>query len=396
MNVLLCPLSDPGYLYPAIPVGTELERRGHRVTLLVRRSSAQVAAEARIPALVAEDYGGRRALNVNRWLIEGPGQYHTILRAARDARPDVLVTSILCHGALFAAETLDLPVVVLGLLAHLGRYRARAENEPIEPSVREWRSRELSRHYERSRERVGLPAHGRARDDPMLGTATLLRGDPVLEYPGAVLPANVHHVGPCAWEPAADPAEVAAVTDHLDRVGKPVVYVHLGRVFGAAPPWPRLNAAFTGGPFQAIVEMGRSKDPEPAPEADLLVVRKPWMRPLIDRAGLVLSSGTSAPVLGALLRGRPHGVTPAGSEQPVLSGACVRAGVAGYVPNDPGPDPSAVLRSLWRDADMAERARSLGRTLSNADGAGRAAGIIESVAEGHGREGVVAYRSTGA
>ncbi len=34
MNVLLCPLNDPGYLYPALAVGRELRRRAHTVHVL--------------------------------------------------------------------------------------------------------------------------------------------------------------------------------------------------------------------------------------------------------------------------------------------------------------------------------------------------------------------------
>ena len=52
-----------------------------------------------------------------------------ILRAAALVRADALVTSVLCHGALLAAELLDLPVVVLGLAAHLWDYAAGGGEE---------------------------------------------------------------------------------------------------------------------------------------------------------------------------------------------------------------------------------------------------------------------------
>jgi UDP:flavonoid glycosyltransferase YjiC (YdhE family) len=378
VRVLLCPLSEPGYLYPVIALGRALDRRGAAVHALGTESAAGPLAEAGIAHLTAESYGAAASFTVGRWFRETAGQYTAIRRAARDVDADVLVTSVLCHGALLAAESLDLPVVVLGLTAHLWEYRANGDADRDDLALRAWRTNDMLRYYDKGREQAGLPARAAARRDfPLAGTALLLRGDPLLEHPGAVLPDRIQHVGPCSWEPAPDPGDLAEKLDHLDRVGKPVVYVHLGRIFQGTSPWPRLNAAFTGGPFQAVVELGRSERHEPDPRADLLVVREPWMGPLIDRAGFVLSNGTSAPVLQALLRGRALGVSPAGSEQPLLAAACVRAGVAVRVPNELHPDPVEVLRRAWDDHDLRARAGHLGRRLAAADGAAVAADVVE-------------------
>lgn len=100
---------------------------------------------------------------------------------------------------------------------------------------------------------------------------------------------------------------------------KPLAYVHLGRTFGGTSLWPRLNAAFTAGTHRGVVELGRSGAPEAAAGADLIVGRRPWMSPLVDRADLVLTNATSAPVLAALLHGKPLLVAPNGSEQQVLA-----------------------------------------------------------------------------
>jgi UDP:flavonoid glycosyltransferase YjiC (YdhE family) len=379
VRVLLCPQSDPGYLYPALAAGIELRRRGHPVHVLARWSAASTVAAAGLPLIPADRYGPPDAFDVKRWMLEGAAQYRAILRAVRDVPVDVLVTSVLCHGALLAAETLDLPVAVLGLTTHLGAYRYDG-GEPRSPVARAWRVGSMAGHYARARERAGLPERRITEsDDPLAGTVTLLRGDPELEYQGAVLPGRVRHVGPCLWEPTPDPDELAAVTAHLDRVGKPVVYVHLARIFDGPDPWPRLNATFTAGPFQAVVEQGRTTGPRPDRRADVLVVRKPWMGPLIDRAGLVATSATSAPVLGALVRGRPLAVSPTGSEQRLLAEACVRAGVAVRVPDAPEPDPAATMLAAWQHSEMRDRAGVLGARLAAADGARRAADAVEEI-----------------
>ncbi|MGW1518949.1 glycosyltransferase [Streptomyces sp. NPDC002287] len=381
MNILLCPLSDGGYLYPVIAAGRELGRRGHHVSVLGRSSAAPVAADAGLPFAAAEDFGGHQGFSATWWGPHGASQYRATVGAARACGADLLVTSVLCNGALLAAETLDVPVVVVGLAAHLWDYRSGGDDEPHLGRTRRSRTEGCLEVYTALREETGLAGRaGRWGDEPLLGDVLLLRGDPELEYPGARLPERVRHVGPLAWEPTPDPEEAAAVDDHLSRSGKPVVYVHLGRFFEGRTLWPRLNEAFTGGPFQAVVEQGRSTDPQPAPGADILTVRKRWMGPLVDRAGLVLSSGTSAPVLAALLRGRPLALSPNGSEQPLLTGACVRAGVALRFPNDRSVAASALLESAWRDEGLRARAGVLGSRLAATDSAARAADAVEQVA----------------
>jgi UDP:flavonoid glycosyltransferase YjiC (YdhE family) len=387
VKILMCPMSDRGYLFPAIAVGRELRLRHHDVQVLARSNAAAALRIAGLPMLPAEEFGGVGAFSVSHWMDNVPQQYTVVLRAARAVGADVLVTSVLCLGPLLVAEMLDLPVVVLGFATHIWNYAAGAEDEPQNPSGipagRAWITRELMRRLELARDQVGLAAHPTAVDDqPLLGTVTLLRGDPELEYPGAVLPARAHHVGPCAWEPPADPGWLGEILARLDEVGKPVVYVHLGRVFGGTSSWSRLNATFTAGPFQAVIEQGRSTDPRPAPEADILLIRTPWMGPLIDRARLVLTSGTSAPVLNALLRARPLGMSPNGSEQPILTEACLRAGVAVHIPEHTA-NPVADLHAIHDDPALHHRADYFARRLSATDGAARAAGFVESAVSRH-------------
>ncbi|MFG2332641.1 glycosyltransferase [Streptomyces sp. NPDC048604] len=381
MRILLCPLSDGGYLYPTLAAGRELRRRGHHVDVLGRAAAAPFAAEAGMPFAAAEDFGGRGAFSVARWGPGGAAQFRAVRRAAREARAELLVTSVLCNGALLAAEALDLPVVVVGLSVHLWDYAAGGAGEPQLGRSRENRTRESLALYADVREQAGLGARAaRWADGPLLGDALLLRGDPALEYLGAELPDRVRHVGPLAWEPTPDRGDVEAVRERLARCGKPVVYVHLGRFFGGASLWPLLNRAFTGGRFQAVVEQGRSTEPRPAAGADIVLVRRPWMGPFVDRADVVLTNGTSAPVLKALLHDRPLVVSPNGAEQPLLAGACLRAGVALHVPNSGSEDPQRLLEAAWRDEGLRARARVLGRRLTASDSAARAADVVEQVA----------------
>lgn len=379
MNILLCPLSDGGYLYPAIAIGRELHRRGHRIDVLGRARVAPLVAESGLPFVAAEDVGESAGFSAAVWGRTGMAQFRAVRRAAVQTRADVIVTSVLCPGALVAAEVLGLPVVVVGLATHIWDYAAGGWDEPL-GAIRHRRTREMAAALDTLREQAGLRGRGRPGDQtPLLGDAFLLRGVPGFEYPGTELPSRVQHIGPLAWEPAPDPDELDDLRRRLDRTGKPVVYVHLGRFFEGIDLWPALNAAFTGGPFQAVVERGRSRDPQPAHEADIVLVHRPWLGPLIDRAGMVLSSATSAPVLAALLRGRPLALAPNGAEQPYVAAACERAGVGVRIPRSVTPDAAERLVRIWRDEDMRGRARELGRALAAMDGAAQAVAAIEQV-----------------
>jgi UDP:flavonoid glycosyltransferase YjiC (YdhE family) len=363
VNVLLCPLSSPGYLYPAIAVGRRLHADGHAVSVLCEQSFVELVASAGLTAISAEALGGRHAFEPGRWFQLPAKQFRATLRACRAVSPDVLLTSVLCHGPLLAAEGLDLPIVVLGFAAHLWTYAAGGE--PPEITSRAWRERELLRQYRTARELAGLPTRP-AHPSALAGSGLFLRGDPVLEFPGALLPDGVRHAGPCAWEPPADPGELAAIDERLTRIGKPAIYVHLGRTFGGACLWPRLNELFTNGPYQAIVELGRSGPPNASPSADITAVRKPWMTPLIDRSNLVLTNATSSPVLAALRLGKPLIVAPNGSEQPLLADACLRAGVALRLPN-----PCAhhdILTAATTGPHIRERLSHLSSRLTTAAG----------------------------
>jgi UDP:flavonoid glycosyltransferase YjiC (YdhE family) len=390
VRVLLCPLSSPGYLYPATAVALELQRRSHDVALFTAGQAARAATAAGVAVLPAVTERDPHAFDVSRWFRVGESQYRVVRSAAQAVRPDVVVTSVLAPGALLAAEALGLPAVVIGLACHLWPHRTPAEGpeadaEASDTEDRRWRLAQTLKHHQDLRRRIGLPPHSRGDAVRHLrGRALLLRGHPRLEPKGAELPDGVRHIGPLWWEPPAGTAEQKArdaLDRRLDQAGKPVVYIHLGRTFGGESLWEWIDAAFTGTGHQAVVELGRTEPREPAPESDVLAIRRPAMAHLLRRAEAVVSNGTSAPVLGALLHSRPLLLRPNGGEQRLLSAACLRAGVA--VPLDisrpaaAGPGSAASLDALLADARLRCRARSFGAALAQTKSAALAAQEVE-------------------
>ena len=232
---------------------------GDQVTVLGRRSAGPVVAQAGLPFLPAERlHSGSSGFRVNRWFRDGDKQYRNVRDAAGQVGADVLLTSMLSFGALLAGESLDLPVVVLGLTCHLWAYQRPVEGQAVRER-RAWQTEQLVGHYRQLAQHLGLaPRRHRDPAAPLAGNRLLLQGDPLLEHPAAELPAGISHSGPCWWEPPAHRDELDEVDQALARRDLPSCYVHLGRAFGGESLWPRLNAAFTGGPLQAMVEPGRS------------------------------------------------------------------------------------------------------------------------------------------
>jgi UDP:flavonoid glycosyltransferase YjiC (YdhE family) len=85
-------------------------------------------------------------------------------------------------------------------------------------------------------------------------------------------------------------------------------------------------------------------------------------------------------VLCALRRRRPLVVAPAGSEQPLLAEACVRAGVALYCPTEI-PAAQAILTAAGDDPVLRRRVHGLGAVLSGTSGPRIAADTVCSAAK---------------
>ena len=383
MRVLICPYTDFGHLYPALDIGRELIRRAHTVAVLCLPAGEAATRAAGLDALPVTDFTDSTGagFSIAHWFTHGAAQFHAVRQAAREFGADAMVGSLLGLGALLAAEREDIPAVLVGYAAHITTYRRDSPPEPDEPAQRRGREIQLTRLYRQLRTEVGLPPQPTAdAARAMRGAGVLLRGHPDLEYPGSVLPDGVHHIGPCSWEPPARPETLHAIDQRLHRTGKRVVYVHLGRVFGGASLWPLINRLFTGGEFQAVVELGRSGDAHPSAGADVYPVRMPWMSPLLRRAELVLTSGTTAPVLAALAAGLPLLAAPAGAEQPLLAEACVRTGAARRIAQTPDQVSPTVLAEMTGDHAFARNSHLIASRLAAMNGPANAADLIEAAA----------------
>jgi MGT family glycosyltransferase len=244
-----------GHLYPVVPILDELAERGHeisirtlasQVALMQERGFAAAPISTAVEHLVHDDYKARTpqgSLKRGVAKFAERAQYEVAdLRAALDVEhPDVLLIDAMSWGASAAAAAWggpwaqwfpyplpvpsgDVPPFGPGLRpasGPLGRMRDRA----LRPLM-------LS-----SMEKVFLPSVNAARDSvgqtrfasigEMFTAAPLLlylTAEP-FEYPRSDWPASVKMVGPCCWDPPAEPPT------WLAGIERPIVLVSTSSEF---------------------------------------------------------------------------------------------------------------------------------------------------------------------
>ena len=244
-----------GHLYPLVPILDELASRGHdiairtlasQVALMQDRGFAAAPIATRVEALVHDDYEARTPQGslrrgVAKFAARAEHEVADLRAAIAAAHPDVVLVDAMSWGASAAAAawegpwaqwfpyplpvpSRDVPPFGPGLrpaAGPLGRLRDRA----LRPLV-------LS-----SMAKVFLPPVNAARDAvgelPLASITEMFTAAPLLlymtaepfEYPRSDWPASVRMVGPCCWDPPADPPSWLAGID------RPIVLVSTSSEF---------------------------------------------------------------------------------------------------------------------------------------------------------------------
>jgi MGT family glycosyltransferase len=236
-----------GHLYPLTPILDELRRRGHDIA--VRTLSSQVALmrergfdagaiSKRVEAIELQDWRSRSprrglALSVAVFCARAEHDEADLRQAIEQVQPDVIVVDVNSWGALAAAErwggpwaclcpyplalrSRDVPPFGPGLppaRGPLGRLRDRVARPLVLGAI----EKAMLGPLNTIRTRTGLaPLHA---VDELFRTPPLtlyLTAEP-FEYPRGDWPESIVMVGPCAWEPPAQPPA------WLDAVDEPIV-----------------------------------------------------------------------------------------------------------------------------------------------------------------------------
>ena len=244
-----------GHLYPLVPILDDLASRGHEiairtlaseVALMQDRGFAAAPIASIVEDLVHDDYKARTpqgSLKRGVAKFAARAEYEVPdLRAAIDAeQPDVILVDAMSWGASAAAAAWD------GPWAQWFPYPLPVPSRDVPPfgpgltpaagPLGRLRDRALRPLMLSSMEKVFLPSVNAARDSvaqpPFASITEMFTAAPLLlymtaepfEYPRSDWPASVRMVGPCCWDPPADPPSWLAGID------QPIVLVSTSSEF---------------------------------------------------------------------------------------------------------------------------------------------------------------------
>jgi MGT family glycosyltransferase len=329
-----------GHLFPVVPILAELRARGHDVAL--RTLASQVEAmrsyglDARpidppIERIEHDDFGtctpiGAQQRVVRTFCRRAKLDAQDLRIAITDERPDVLLVDVASWGAMAAAEawggpwaswcpyplplpSRDAPPFGPGLppaRGVLGRMRDFA----LRPLLLGGLERIVKPRVNEIRERCGVA--------PVADAAGLLLSAPLLlymtaepfEYPRSDWPSRVRLVGPCDWEPPAEPPT------WLAEVREPIVLVTTSSEFQDDGRLVRCALQALADEPVHVVATVPSGDPAAFdPPANARVLSFSPHGPILDRAACAITHGGMGATQKALARGVPVCAVPFGRDQ---------------------------------------------------------------------------------
>ena len=386
MRFLFCSLDSLGTLFPSMGLALALEKRGHDVAFVTSLARADVLAACGLRRIEREAAADGPSFLVRRWAekVEIALQVKHIEHALSVFPADVLVGQQLTFGPLIAAERRAIPLAMIGYASYLWPSRSekaaaachRAETGEGEGGADagaerrdrlEWRYRDMLGHLNRARALfrrppLDLPCEA----SPMLGDLFLLRAIPSLEKDWLDLPAQVHLVGDCLWEPEG-PAD-AALQGWLERAeqsGKPLLYLHHGQFFGDPMFLAALVEAARTLDLWVAASVGRIGEPIGVLPERFFVRDHLPQQAVLPRAAAVVASGHSTVALGALLAGLPSLLVCSGGEQPEIGFRWREAGVSRILRPEEATPASlrAGIEEVLSDRQMRRRAQAEQRNL---------------------------------
>jgi MGT family glycosyltransferase len=329
-----------GHLFPLTPILDELSGRGHQIAL--RTLSSQVAMmqgrgfdtrpiDGRVEAIEHDDWRAgnpQAALGraVRRFLDRAEHDGPDLRQAIADERPDALLVDINSWGGLAAAEawggpwaafcpypiflrSKDVPPFGPGLAparGPLGRLRDRM----LRPLVLGTIERGMMPALNDVRMQMGLSPLARVDDLFLRPPLVIYMTAEPFEYPRSDLPESIVMVGPCEWDPPAEPPR------WLNEITGPIVLVTTSSEF--QDDGRLVQAALEGLAHEAFTIVATLPAGDPArfiAPANAHVERFIPHAAVLDRAVCAVTHAGMGATQKALARGVPVCAVPFGRDQ---------------------------------------------------------------------------------
>jgi MGT family glycosyltransferase len=392
-----------GHLFPVAPILLELRRRGHEVNLCTLGSQVEtmrglgLEADAIDPAIEAiehDDYLARTPIGANKRAIRtfcqrAVHEVPDLRRAIERQRPDAVLVDVNAFGAQAAAEawggpwavwcpypiplpSRDAPPFGPGLhpaRGALGRLRDAA----VRPLVFGSLERIITPGVNEIRAGLGLR--------PLPNATTIFTAPPLLiyltaepfEYPRSDWPENLRMVGPCDWEPPAEPPS------WLEQEHDPLVLVTTSSEFQDDERLARCALeALADEPFQVVVTAPSLDLGELEVPGNARVISFAPHSPLLARSACAITHGGMGATQKALSHGVPVCAVPFGRDQLEVARRVELAGAGTRLPaRRLGP---RRLRAKVHEAiERGEGARRVAQAYRAAGGPIAAANALEQL-----------------
>jgi zeaxanthin glucosyltransferase len=413
---ILCQ-EDAGHLLSIGPVGVELVRRGHQVTLIAPQQAASISEQLGLAFHPLEMNGIRVMPPTLSWLvfeaIRDGGTVYMRTEFARKAKAmlerlpqlfqELKIDGVICDQILSAGgttaqragipfvtvcsallwhEEIDVPPPFTNWLYEPGR-KARLRNR-LGYAFWHWFIGPTLRMINRYRRRWNLPPFGRIDDtfSPLAQISQLCEG---FDFPRRETAPHFHYVGSLASNRQAS-KEIPFPWERLD--GRPLIFASLGTIPNPATVavFHKIAAACIGLNAQLVLALGKWNQQSEKSQARLgklpgehIVVDFAPQLKLLDRAALLITHAGVNTVLEAISRGVPMVALPWRVDQPGMGARIVHsgAGLRGSFQHATAEEIRSLVRRVLAEDSFRERTAALQESMVAAGGLGRAADIAE-------------------
>jgi MGT family glycosyltransferase len=339
MKILAYTSPARGHLYPLVPILDALAGRGHHIAirtlasevgLMSRRGFDAAAIAPAIEAIEHDDYRARTPpAKLKRGMAtfgtRSPHEVADLREAIETEQPNAILVDCMTWGASAVAESWggpwahwfpfplamtsrDVPPFGPGLRPAAGP-AGRVRDRMLAPILVGSLKRACFPALNATRASVGVPAFETT--DAMFGVAPLLlymTAEP-FEYPRSDWPASVRMVGPCCWEPPADPPA------WLEQIERPLVLVTTSSEFQDDGRLVRTALDALAEEDVEVVATMPAADLTGGVPANARVERFLPHAPLLGRAVCAVTHGGAGATQKALAAGVPVCVVPFGRDQ---------------------------------------------------------------------------------